>query len=211
MPRALASVRACVSSRPAVWEINWWDGEARAGQHIFTNQTITSAAGAKDVSPVWLGSVVDGVLSYTMRGNMCGFPMAMGDIVYEWFSFPKNDSFQEFWCVGAVAPIIGPVIMIFCQDPLVKAEVLDAFIAKLKADHGVMITDKLVKVKWPADYKPGDMGEFAFNKPGAPPTIDHAKNAYADAVLAKPYPPPPPPPPPKRPSLVKQLTGGLVG
>ena len=96
MPRALASVRARVSSRPAVWEINWWDGEARAGQHIFTNQTITSAAGAKDVSPVWLGSVVDGVLSYTMRGNMCGFPMAMGDIVYEWFSFPKNDSFQEF-------------------------------------------------------------------------------------------------------------------
>ena len=90
--------------------------------------------------------------------------MALGDITYEWFSFPKKDSFTQFWCIGAVVPIMGPVVMIFCQDPLVKPEVLDAFIETLKEDHGVMFTDTIKKVNWPADYKPGAMGEFAFNR-----------------------------------------------
>lgn len=83
------------------WEINWWDGEAREGKPVFTNQTVVLDKGKTDVSPVWLGSIQSGVLSYTMRAKMCGMEMAMSEIVYEWFSFPKNDSFTEFWCVGA--------------------------------------------------------------------------------------------------------------
>ena len=39
------------------WEINWWDGAAREGASIFTNQTIVTIGGKEDVSPVWVGNV----------------------------------------------------------------------------------------------------------------------------------------------------------
>jgi len=172
------------------WEINWWDGTARDGNAVFSNQTVTQVKGTKDVSPVWVGHVVDGVMSYTMRAKMCGMPMPLGSIVYEWFSFPMNDSFTEFWCIGAIAPMIGPVVMLFCQDPLVKKEVVDAFVETLKTKHGIAFTDKFNRIAWPVAYKQGEMGEFAFNKQGKPPTIDHSKNEWAAQVLAKPYPPP---------------------
>jgi len=172
------------------WEINWWDGLAREGKCVFTNQTVTRVNGKEDVSPVWLGHVVDGVLSYTMRAKLCGMTLPMSEVTYEWLSFPKNDSYTEFWCVAAMAPMIGPIVMVFCLDPHVKSEKVDAFIETLKTKHGVAFTDKFNRVAYPADFTPGSMGEFAFNKKGGKPTIDHAKNAYATQVLATPYPPP---------------------
>ena len=72
----------------------------------------------------------------------------------DWLAFPNKDSFEEFWCVAAEAPIIGPVVMIFCLDPLVKKEKLDAFVQTLKTKHAITITDKLKYVAWPTDYKP---------------------------------------------------------
>ena len=169
--------------------VSWWDGEKREGERVFTNQTITTTGGAQDVSPVWPGSIVDGVLSYSIRAKLCGMTLPMGNIVYEWFSFPKNDSFSEFWCIGAIAPI-GPVVMVFCLDPLVKPELVDAFVEVLSTKHGIEFTDKFNRIAYPKDYKPGSMGEFSFNRPGKPPTIDHSKNANAHQVLASPYPPP---------------------
>lgn len=171
------------------WEINWWDGAAREGPSVFTNQTITRVGGKDDVSPVWPGHVVDGVLSYTIRAKMCGMSLPMSNIVYEWLSFPKNDSFKEFWCIAAVAPMIGPIVMVFCQDPHVKKEVVDAFVETLKTKHGVAFTDKLNRIVYTESFTPGELGEFAFNKDGGQPTIDHAKNKNAEQVLAKPYPP----------------------
>lgn len=111
-----------------------------------------------------------------------------------------------------VAPIVGPVVFVFCQDPLVKKEVIDAFLETLKTQNGIAFTDKFQYVKWPAEYTPGAMGEFAFNVPGKPPTIDHTKNVWASQVLAKPYPPPVVEKPVEKPaSLLKQLTGGRLG
>ena len=128
-------------------------------------------------------------MSYTIRAKMCGMSLSMGDIAYEWFTFPKNDSWTEFWCIGAVAPI-GNVVMIFCQDPNVKKELVDDFIEVLRTKHAISFTDKFNRITYPADYKPGTYGEFAFNKKGKPPTIDHAKNENAHQVIASPYPPP---------------------
>merc|ERR1719199_102601 len=54
------------------WEINWWDGEARDGKRIFTNQTIvTTANGKRDVSPCWFGGIVNGKMQYEVRHKLC--------------------------------------------------------------------------------------------------------------------------------------------
>ena len=50
------------SNTESFWEINWWDGEAREGKKVFTNQTVVKAGGKEDVSPVWVGNIVDGVM-----------------------------------------------------------------------------------------------------------------------------------------------------
>jgi hypothetical protein len=79
---------------------------------------------------------------------------------------------------------------VFCLDPHVSAEKVDAEITRLEVEHGIKCRDKIRKIVYDPNYKPGDTDEFAFNKDGKPPTIDHSKNKYAHQVLAKPYPPP---------------------
>ena len=48
--------------------------------------------------------------------------------------------------------------------------------------HGIAFTDKFNRIAWPKDYKPGDMGEFSFNKDGAPPTIEHCAALRAQCL-----------------------------
>ena len=89
-----------------------------------------------------------------------------------------------------VVPVIGPIVMVFCQDPLVSAETVDAFLEHLRRAHAVDARIQLKKIRYPADYKPGDLGEFSFNHAGAEPTVEHSKNKWESQVPAKPYPPP---------------------
>ena len=81
------------------------------------------------------------------------------------------------------------VAMIFGLDPHIAPEKVDAEIERLEKEHGVAFKDKFTKIAYAPTYKPGDTGEFSFNCEGKPPTIDHAKNANAEQVLATPYPP----------------------
>jgi len=172
------------------WEINWWDGAAREGKTIFSNQTITKTKGQWDVSPLWTGNIVDGKLSMNVRMKMpCfGFSFKAMTIPYAFLNFPENDSFSGFWVVGASA-MGKPIIMIFCLDPHVSAEKVDAEIQRLETEHGIRCKDKIRKIAYDPEYKPGDTGEFAFNKDGEPATIDHSKNKNAHQVISKPYPP----------------------
>jgi len=172
------------------WEINWWDGAAREGKAIFSNQTITKVKGAEDVSPVWTGNIEDGKLSMNVRMKIpfC-FTITAMTMPYSFLNFPENDSFDGFWVVGA-AMMGTPIVMIFSLDPHVSAEKVDAEIERLVSEHGLKCKDKVKKLVYDPSYTPGDTGEFAFNTNGQPSTIDHSKNTNAHQVVAKPYPPP---------------------
>jgi len=171
------------------WEINWWDGEKRDGKKIFTNQTITKTNGKLDVSPVWTGNIVGGKLSMNVRMKAFCTSFTAMRMPYDFLNFPENDSFSGFWVVAA--SMMGkPIIMMFCLDPHVSAEKVDAEIARLEKEHGIKCKDQMKKIAYDPNYTPGDTGEFAFNKNGKPSTIDHSKNANAHQVIAKPYPPP---------------------
>jgi len=171
------------------WEINWWDGDKRTGKKILSNQTITKTKGKWEVSPLWTGNIVDGKLQMNVRMKMKCFSFTAMTVPYSFLNFPENDSFSGFWVVAANTPM-GPIIMMFCLDPHVSAEKVDAEITRLEVEHGIKCRDKIRKIVYDPNYKPGDTDEFAFNKDGKPPTIDHSKNKYAHQVLAKPYPPP---------------------
>lgn len=128
--------------------------------------------------------------SYDIRMKLPCCVISPMSVTYDWFNFPKDDSFSGFWTIGALA-MGKPVVMIFCLDPHVAAKKVDAEIARLVKEHGMdaSITENMIRPDY-TGYKPGDTGEFAFNKSGRAPTIDHSKNPYADQVVAKPYPPP---------------------
>jgi hypothetical protein len=171
------------------WEINWWDGAARTGKKIFSNQTITKTKGKWDVSPLWTGNIVDGRLSMNVRMKMACCTFTAMTMPYSFLNFPENDSFDGFWVIGGVA-MGKPIIMIFCLDPHVSSDKVDAEITRLATQHGVKCTDQIKKIAYDPNYKPGDTDEFSFNADGRPPTIDHSKNKYAHQTIAKPYPPP---------------------
>ena len=174
------------------WEINWWDGPTKTGKHVFTNQTIVWKNGVEDVSPAWTGNIVDGKLSMNvfMKLPCCGAKHIM-TVPYDFLNFPKKDSFSGFWVIAAVA-MGKPIIMIFSLDPHVAPAKVDAEIARLQKEHGISaeVAAKITKIEYKKGYKPGDTGEFAFNKNGKPSVIDHSKNANAAQVYSKPYPPP---------------------
>lgn len=196
------------------WEINWWDGPTKQGKHVFTNQTIVWKNGVEDVSPAWTGNIIDGKLSMNvfMKLPCCGakhimtvpasrsqplWTLALRSLTcalrlrqYDFLNFPKKDSFSGFWVIAAVA-MGKPIIMIFSLDPHVAPALVDAEIARLQKEHGISseVAAKITKIAYKKGYKPGDTGEFAFNKNGKPSVIDHSKNANAHQVYAK-YPPP---------------------
>ena len=172
------------------WEINWWDGAAREGKTIFSNQTITKTKGKWDVSPLWTGNIVDGKLSMNVRMKLFGFTFKAMTMPYAFLNFPENDSFSGFWVVAAVA-MGKPIIMMFSLDPHVSSDKVDAEIARLEKEHGIKCSDKIKRINYDPLYKPGDTGEFAFNNNGKPATIDHSKNSYAHQVISKPCPPAP--------------------
>lgn len=170
------------------WEINWWDGGQREGKKIFSNQTVTKTKGKKTVSPLWTGNILDGKLSMNVRDKICCRTVGLMTVQYNFLNFPENDSWDGFWVVASTA-MGKPIIMIFSQDPHVSEEKVDAEITRLEQEHGLKCRNKIRKIKYDPNYKPGDTDEFAFNNKGAPAAIDHDRNKYAHQVLARPYPP----------------------
>lgn len=70
----------------------------------------------------------------------------------------------------------------------VAAAKIDAEVTRLETEHGIKCRDAIKKVAYAPDYRPGDTGEFAFNKEGCPPRIDHTQNKHAFQASAQPPP-----------------------
>ena len=56
---------------------------------------------------------------------------------------------SDLWYLQMV-PIIGPIIMVFCLDPFVKTDTLDAFLETLRTKHAVDAAVKTMVGSGPA-------------------------------------------------------------
>jgi len=159
----------------AMWELNTWNsGSHDLGTNCFTNHTITRKVGSKEIEadPLWPGNILEGAAGMQPVLPMCCCNMTLSNKSWQNISFPTNDSFTEFWTYEM--PMMGMrPLFIFALTPHVSEKLYNAHLKNLKTEHGYTpaMISKIARIRWPADYKPGDCFEESTNQEGVGATL----------------------------------------
>ena len=158
------------------WEINTWANPEKpsTGMGCFVNHTLTRRSGSSvyDADPLWPGHIFDGVGGLTMVIPLPCCEVSGPTVWWSTFSFPRKDSHKEFWSYGI--NLLGRLtIFIFALTPHIADELYQAEVVRIGRQHGVHSSDlnRIQKVRWPADYKPGDGREESTNHAGQGATL----------------------------------------